>query len=108
LYQEDFILAEVSNKKIDKRQFELDKSYAQPGVVVTDRTLKDTENGLTYFVPANPADLDRVIESALTGKDFTPTPLPSRAAIIVRWLFIILGLAMMIYAVSMKFIKKKE
>ncbi|MDR1491426.1 MAG: M56 family metallopeptidase [Planctomycetaceae bacterium] len=33
--------------------------------------------------------LDRVIESALTDKDFTPTPLPSRAAIIVRWLFII-------------------
>ena len=65
-----------------------------------------------YRMPANPADLDRVIEAALTGKEFVPTPIrPSLFALILRWGLVIVGLCMIIYAlVSMliKFIKHKN
>ncbi|MDR2642741.1 MAG: hypothetical protein LBC74_08095 [Planctomycetaceae bacterium] len=108
LFFENYRLIEVSTDKINKQQFDLRKKYSNPGTHVGDRTLKDTPEGVQYVVPANPADLDRVIESALTGKDFTPTPLPSRAAMVVRWILVLLGLAMIIYAGYRKFIKKKK
>jgi hypothetical protein len=111
LYQEDYVLVDVSTKKINKDQFNLSKSYTQSGVMVTDRTLRglnDTDNGLTFIVPANPADLDRVIEATLNGTDFVPTPLPSTTAIVIKWLLCIAGIAMILYAGYEKFIKKKK
>jgi hypothetical protein len=105
LFKEEYTLIEVSTKKINTKQFSLDE-LSMPGTLVGDRTLKDTQEGLVYTIPANPADLDRVIEAALSGKDFTPTPLPSRTAMIIRWILILLGLAMILYAGYKKFIKK--
>ncbi|MDR1383971.1 MAG: hypothetical protein LBJ67_09030 [Planctomycetaceae bacterium] len=106
LFTEDFFLKEISTNPVNKKQFDLRNKYNDPGTLVTDRTLRDTDDGVSYYVPANPADLDRVIESALTGKDFTPTPLPSRAAIIIRWIIILIGLGMILYAGYRKFIQK--
>lgn len=106
LYTQEYTLINYSTKKINPAQFDLRNTFQQSGVMVSDRTLKDTDGGLTFFVPANPADLDRVIEAALTGKDFIPTPLPSTGAVIIRWLLCIIGIVMIGYACYMKFVKK--
>jgi hypothetical protein len=107
LFCETHSLVNVTTKNIKLSQFDLRNQYAQSGTHFADYTLKDTENGLQYIYPANPADLDRVIEAALSGKDFTPTPLPSTAAIVIKWLLCIAGIAMILYAAYQKFINKK-
>ncbi|MDR1384866.1 MAG: hypothetical protein LBJ67_13615 [Planctomycetaceae bacterium] len=106
LYKEIFSLVSVSTQKINTNQFTLQNLYSKPGTRIADHVLSDTDSGLQYDMPANPADLDRVIESELTGKDFTPTPLPSRAAMIIRWIIILIGLGMILYAGYRKFIQK--
>jgi hypothetical protein len=106
LFTEGYSLAEASTKSVAIDQFDIRKKYSNPGTVIADRTLRDTDAGVQYTIPANPADLDRVIEAALNGKDFVPTPLPSRTATIIRWILILLGLAMILYAGYKKFIKK--
>jgi hypothetical protein len=106
LFTETYSLAEVSTKSVAIDQFDIRKKYSSPGTVIADRTLKDTDAGVQYIIPANPADLDRVIEAALTGGDFVPTPLPSTTAIIIKWLLCIAGIAMILYAGYKKFIKK--
>jgi hypothetical protein len=106
LFSERYLLAEISVKKIAAKQFDLRTKYSQPGTHIGDRTLTDTNKGVQYVVPANPADLDRVIEAALNGTDFIPTPLPSTAAIIVKWLLCLAGIAMIFYAGYKKFVKK--
>ncbi|MDR1385376.1 MAG: hypothetical protein LBJ67_16235 [Planctomycetaceae bacterium] len=106
LFKEIYDLKNYSLNKIKQNQFDLRLVYLTPGTRIADFSLKDTEFGLQYDVPANPADLDRVIESALTGKDFTPTPLPSRAAMIIRWILILAGISMILYAGYRKFIQK--
>jgi hypothetical protein len=107
LFKETYTLSEVSTKKINLAQFDLMASHGKiSGTLVGDRTLKDTDEGLLYVVPANPADLDRVIETALTGGDFVPTPLPSTTAIVIKWLLCIAGIAMIFYAGYKRFIKK--
>jgi hypothetical protein len=106
LFYDVYSLAKISTSKINKDQFDLRKKYIQPGTHIADHILEDTPNGLQYIIPANPADLDRVIEAALSGKDFTPTPLPSTAAIVIKWLLCIAGIAMILYAGYKKFIKK--
>ncbi|MDR1385525.1 MAG: hypothetical protein LBJ67_17010 [Planctomycetaceae bacterium] len=106
LFKENFRLVEFSTKKINKSQFELSRLYSKPGTRIANKILNDTEFGLQYDVPANPADLDRVIDSALTGTDFTPPPLPSRAAMVIRWIIILVGLGMILYAGYRKFIQK--
>ncbi|MDR1480236.1 MAG: hypothetical protein LBJ00_14970 [Planctomycetaceae bacterium] len=106
LFTDQYELVEISTKKINDKQFNLKEKYSNPGTHIGDRTLNDTENGVQYVIPANPADLDRVIEAALSDKDFVPTLLPSRTATIIRWILILLGLAMILYAAYQKFIKK--
>jgi hypothetical protein len=106
LFTEDIFLTEVSTHKINKKQFDLRNKFSSPGTLVGDRVLQNTDEGVIYVIPANPADLDRVIEAALTGKDFTPRPLPSTAAIVIKWLLCIAGIAMILYAGYRKFIKK--
>jgi hypothetical protein len=106
LFTEKIILSELSTKKIAKNQFDLRKKFSDPGTLIGDRVIRDTEEGLVYTMPANPADLDRVIEAVLTGGDFVPTPLPSTAAIIIKWLLCIAGIAMIFYAGYKRFIKK--
>jgi hypothetical protein len=106
LFTEDISLTEVSTHKINKKQFDLRNKFSSPGTLVGDRVLQNTDEGVIYIVPANPADLDRVIEAALSGKDFVPTPLPSTAAIVIKWLLCIAGIAMILYAGYKKFIKK--
>jgi len=102
-------VSEVSVKKIDVAQFDLQNKFQQAGAMVSDRTLKDTGEVLTYITPANPADLDRVIEAALTGKDFVPTPIrPSFFALIFRWGLAIFGLCMIIYALVSMSIKHRN
>jgi hypothetical protein len=108
LYSQEFTLSECSIKTIRLSQFDIRKKFQTSGVIVSDRSLRDTDEGHTFFIPANPADLDRVIEAALTGGDFVPTPLPSTAAIIVRWLLCITGIAMILYACYIKFLKKSN
>ncbi|MDR2707052.1 MAG: hypothetical protein LBC02_14870 [Planctomycetaceae bacterium] len=108
LFTEVYSLAEVSTKSVAIDQFDIRKKYSSPGTVVADRTLRDTDAGVQYTIPANPADLDRVIEAALNGTDFVPTPLPSTAAIVIKWLLCIAGIAMILYAAYKKFIKNKS
>ncbi|MDR1963192.1 MAG: hypothetical protein LBQ50_05395 [Planctomycetaceae bacterium] len=108
LFKEEISLSEISTKKIDPNLFSLDNAYSIPGTVISSRVIRDTDDGLTFTIPANPADLDRVIEAALTGGAFTPTPLPSTGAIIFRWLLCIAGIAMIFYAGYKKFIKKTQ
>jgi hypothetical protein len=108
LFKEEITLSNISTKKIDPKLFSLDKLYSIPGTVISSRELRDTDEGLTFTIPANPADLDRVIEAALTGKDFVPTPLPSTTAIVIKWLLCVAGIAMIFYAGYDKFIKKKK
>jgi hypothetical protein len=103
---ESYDLDSVTTHNISAIQFKLRKQYTTPGTVIADQTLRDTDAGVQYTIPANPADLDRVIEAALTGKDFVPTPLPSTTAIIFKWLLCIAGIAMIFYAGYKKFIKK--
>jgi hypothetical protein len=106
LYSENFLITEVSTKKINNKQFNLKNKFSDSGTLITDRALKDTDEGISYYMPANPADLDRVIEAALTGGDFVPTPLPSTMAIVIKWLLCIAGIAMILYAGYKRFIKK--
>jgi hypothetical protein len=106
LFRETHTLVSATTTNIKLSQFDLRNKYAQSGTHFADYTLKDTENGLQYIYPANPADLDRVIEAALTGKDFVPTPLPSTTAIVIKWLLCIAGIAMIFYAGYKKFVKK--
>jgi hypothetical protein len=106
LFTDEYLLVEVSTKRIVDKQFDLRTKYSLPGTRIGDRTLKDTDAGVQYIIPANPADLDRVIEAALTGKDFVPTPLPSTTAIVIKWLLCIAGIAMIFYAGYKKFVKK--
>jgi hypothetical protein len=106
LVTESYDLNSATTHQIPAIQFKLRKQYTTPGTVIADRTLRDTDAGVQYVIPANPADLDRVIETALSGKDFTPTPLPSTAAIVIKWLLCIAGIAMILYAAYQKFIKK--
>jgi hypothetical protein len=109
LFEEEFLLANVSTKRINKKQFNIQKKYSTPGTLVGDHSIfNDSPNGVQYVVPANPADLDRVIEAALTGKDFVPTPLPSTMAIVIKWLLCISGIAMILFAAYKKFIKNKS
>jgi hypothetical protein len=108
LFTEKITLSKLSTKKIAKNQFDLRKKFSDSGTLISDRVIRDTEEGLVYTMPANPADLDRVIEAALTGKDFIPTPLPSTTAIVIKWLLCIAGIAMIVYAGYEKFIKKKK
>jgi hypothetical protein len=109
LFEDEFLLADVSTKKINEKQFNIQKKYSTPGTLVGDHSIfNDLPNGVQYVVPANPADLDRVIEAALTGGDFVPTPLPSTTAIVIKWLLCIAGIAMIFYAGYEKFIKKKK
>jgi hypothetical protein len=108
LFTEEYLLTEISTKKISDKQFDLRTKYTAPGTHISDRTLMDTLEGVQYVLPANPADLDRVIEAALTGKDFVPTPLPSMAAIVIKWLLCIAGIAMILYAAYKKFVKNKS
>jgi hypothetical protein len=108
LFTEEFLLTEISTKKIDDKQFDLRTKYIASGTHIGDRTLKDSDTGVQYIVPANPADLDRVIEAALNGTDFVPTPLPSTTAIVIKWLLCIAGIAMIFYVGYEKFIKKKK
>ncbi|MDR1383974.1 MAG: hypothetical protein LBJ67_09045 [Planctomycetaceae bacterium] len=106
LFTEISLLADISSKKVSEKNFDISKKYTEPSTYVFDKTLSKSGEGIGYLVPANPADLDRVIESALTDKDFTPTPLPSRAAIIIRWIMILAGISMILYAGYRKFIQK--
>ncbi|MDR1480232.1 MAG: hypothetical protein LBJ00_14950 [Planctomycetaceae bacterium] len=106
LYIQEYALIDCSTKKINSAQFNLKNTFQQAGVTVSERTLRDSKEGLSFIVPANPADLDRVIEAALLGKDFVPTPLPSTAAIVIKWLLCIAGIVMILYAAYQKFIKK--
>jgi hypothetical protein len=108
LFTEIYSLAEASIKSVAIDQFDLRKKYSSPGTVIADRTLRDTDAGVQYTIPANPADLDRVIEAALNGTDFVPTPLPSTTAIVIKWLLCIVGIAMIVYAGYKKFFKKKK
>jgi hypothetical protein len=108
LYTENFLITEVSTKKINNKQFNLKNKFSDSGTLITDRSLRDTDEGISYMIPDNPADLDRVIEAALNGTDFVPTPLPSTTAIVIKWLLCIAGIAMIVYAGYEKFFKKKK
>jgi hypothetical protein len=106
LVTESYDLNSATTNQISAIQFKLRKQYTTSGTVIADRTLRDTDAGVQYTIPANPADLDRVIEAALNGTDFVPTPLPSTVAIVIKWLLCIAGIAMILYAAYKKFIKK--
>jgi hypothetical protein len=106
LFKEEYTLIEVSTKKISAKQFSPDE-LSMPGTLIGDSAFKDTQDGIMYALPANPADLDRMIEVALTGKNFTPTPLPARTVLIIRWIIILAGLGMILYVGYRKFIKKE-
>jgi len=106
LFYETMHLTDVSTKKIDPRIFDLREKMFVAGTMVCDTTFHDTGNGIIYDFPANPADLDRVIEAALTGKGYVPTPLPSSFAMFVRWVLIISGCCLIAYTLFAKFIKK--
>jgi hypothetical protein len=107
IYYEEFLLTEVSTKKINNKQFDLRIKYTNAGTIIGDRILKDTEQGVQYIYPANPADLDRVIESALTGKDFVPTPIQPMWMFVLRLILCVVGTAMALYGGYLKFIKKR-
>ena len=107
-FMQEFFLSDVSTRKTDISYFDLRKKFQQPGNLVGDRTLLDTNGGLMYVVPANPADLDRVIESALTGKDFVPTPLQSPWASPSSWVLAIVGLCLIIYSLVSMYIKHSQ
>jgi hypothetical protein len=106
LFTEEFVMTEVSTNKIPDKQFDLRLKYTAPGVHVGDRTLADTEFGIQYRIPANPADRDRVIEAIRTGTEFVPTPFVSTRVVIIRWVTGILGLAMIFLALYRMFMKK--
>jgi hypothetical protein len=108
LVTESYDLNLATTNQISAIQFKLQKQYTTSGTVIADRTLRDTDAGVQYTIPANPADLDRVIEAALNGTDFVPTPLPSTTAIVIKWLLCIAGIAMIVYAGYEKFFKKKK
>jgi hypothetical protein len=108
LFTEEYNLTYISTKNIAMTQFDLRKKYSVSGTVVADRTLKDTDAGVQYIVPANPADLDRVIESALTGKDFVPTPIQPMWMFVLRLILCVVGTAMALYGGYLKFIKKPK
>lgn len=108
IFTDEYVLVEASTKSINDKQFDLRTKYSNPGTHIGDRTLKDTPDGVQYIVPANPADLDRVIEAALTGGNFTPTPLASTFAVMFRWLILLTGVGMIIYALFAKFAKKSS
>jgi len=105
LYRETFELLNMSTK-INRKQFDLRNSYIEPGTRIADRVTVKNDIGLQYDILANPADLDRVIEAARTGKDFVPTPIRlSLFALIFRWGFAIIGLCMIIYFLYRKFMR---
>ena len=93
LFVEECILTDISVSRIADVQFDLRKKYTEAGTHIGDRTLKNTNEGVQYRFPANPADLDRAIEAALTGGTFVPTPLgPSIWVVVVRWLTCLAGI----------------
>jgi hypothetical protein len=58
---------EFETKPVPEAQFSL--NYTIPGTRITDKTLPEAklaQAGVTYVVPSNPEDLDRVIEEART------------------------------------------
>jgi hypothetical protein len=107
LYTQEYTLLSYSTKNIDLSQFDLRKTFQQPGVMVTDKTFREDGAGITFLVPANPADLDRMIEAALTGKSFVPTPISSPFTLVFRWGLVIIGLCMIIYALFRMFTRVK-
>ena len=70
-----YVVSEVSGDHVSEDRFAL--RYVEPGTVVSDGTLPGAESHprgrITYTVPANPKDLDRVIEAAVAGKPFVPS-----------------------------------
>ena len=108
IFTDEYTLVEASTKKISDKQFDLRTKYSIPGTQIGDRTLQDTPDGVQYIVPANPADMGRVIEGALTGGNFTPTPLASRFAAISCWTIMLAGTGMIVYALFAKFTKKSS
>jgi hypothetical protein len=108
LFRATYRLVNASARSVKPSLFNLQDKYAKPGTHVADHTLKDTEYGLQYVYPANPADLDRVIESALTGKDFVPTPIQPTWMFILRLILCVAGTAMALYGGYLKFIKKPK
>jgi hypothetical protein len=74
LLNEIFSVNEISTQAIDKNQFCLRENYRVPGTNVSDFTLGEGSNGygVQYEIPANPEDLDRVIETARTGRPYVP------------------------------------
>jgi hypothetical protein len=70
LLEDVFTVDEVNTQTIDKKQFCLRESYRSPGTNITDNTLPS--NKKTYVIPANPEDIDRVIEEVISGKSYRP------------------------------------
>ncbi|MCL2004612.1 MAG: hypothetical protein FWG73_00450 [Planctomycetaceae bacterium] len=108
LFEEQYRLTHISTERIDKRQFALQSKYSSPGTMVGNHILSEDgeTKGLQYIVPANPADLDRVIEAARTGGNFVPTPITSTAAIVFRWLLVAAGIVLVVYVLLRRFVKQ--
>jgi len=106
LFVEECVLTEISVNQIADVQFDLRKKYTEAGTLIGDRTLSNTREGVQYKFPANPADLDRVIEAALTGGTFVPTPIVSTWAVVFRWLTLIAGTIMILWGLYRIFTKK--
>ena len=106
LFTEIYTVSDVSSRKINDGQFNLQAKYTTPGTRVGDRVLQESDAGLVYVMPANPADLDRVIEAARTGGNFVPTPITSTAAIVFRWLLVAAGIVLVVYVLLRRFVKQ--
>ena len=108
LFEEQYRLTHISTERIDKRQFDLQSKYSNPGTMLGNHSFsKDAETkGLQYVAPANPADLDRVIEAAITGGDFVPTPVTSKTAVVFRWLLVATGIVLVIYVLLRRLVKQ--
>ena len=74
LLQETFTVENVDTRPIDNRQFCLREAYEKPGTQIADYKLGKGPHGfgVQYRIPANPEDLDRVIEAATSQDPYHP------------------------------------
>ena len=87
IFSESYNLVEVTQDAIPLEAFVL--NYTASGVNIRDYRL-DPKKGVSYVVPADPRDLDAVIENAKSGKTFTPSELSKSNP---SWKWIIINLS---------------
>jgi hypothetical protein len=104
LLEETFVVTSVDTRPIERREFSLRDAYRSPGTGIRDYTTAGPEGESTfYIIPANPEDLDRVIEAASGGRAYAPLSRARRAAA-----FLLVGLVPAALVLAILWVRRRR